>query len=203
MLFDQAYFIAQSIIGVMKTRTEPYTIVGHSIGCLIGMLIEQELKNKINAELVNFVCLATPINQSPTNGVNDDLIDVMQKIKEKGYEFNHKQRWANSHDTYYLFFNGGSRDNMITEDLSWRDRILKRLSDEFGGLVEFGKNARLINTERDMKHMYGSIHHSSFFYQRQFQTTFSVGLGKLILNGLVNNRIKSADKLVQDHFLLN
>lgn len=27
-------------------------------------------------------------------------------------------------------------------------------------------NAQMVNTEQDMKHMFGSLHHSSFFYQR-------------------------------------
>ena len=83
MLYDQAYFIIKAIHGVMKGRQEPYTIVGHSIGCLIALLIEQELKEKIPTRLGNIVCLATPLRQSPTLGINNDLENVMTKIAER------------------------------------------------------------------------------------------------------------------------
>lgn len=116
MLYDQAYFILKAIHGVMKDRTEPYTIVGHSIGCLIGMLIEAELKEKIPARLANYVCLATPLEQSPTLGINNDLAKVMSKIAQKASK--PTDLYKENHQTYYLFFNGGQRDNMIAEDLS-------------------------------------------------------------------------------------
>lgn len=33
MFLDQAYYIKESILAVMRERKEPITIVGHSIGC--------------------------------------------------------------------------------------------------------------------------------------------------------------------------
>ena len=183
MFLDQAFFIKQSILHVMRARPKtPYTIVGHSVGCLIAMLIEDELRKELpNAPIVNIVCLATPLADSPTIGLNRDIERVMTKIRDKQQDY--KER-SDDH-TLFMFFNGGLKDNMITESFSNYDQeVLSDISRSYHERIDFHRNAVYINTETDMRGVYGSMHHSSFFYQKQFMEAFVVGLGKMIIAGL-------------------
>lgn len=183
MLLDQAYFIKQSILFVMKQKqSQPYTIIAHSVGCLIAMLIEDELRAELkSAPLVNIVCMAAPIAESPTLGLNRDLERVLDKIRAK-----HKnQLFLENSETLYTFFSGGLKDNMITESMHFDDfDVLNSVQLLYNHGLNFYRNAIYINTETDMRSVYGSLHHSSFFYQRQFMETFVVGIGKLMIASL-------------------
>ena len=82
MFLDQAYFIQTSINTAMNYTnfaTKKFTIIAHSIGCLQALLIEPEV-NK-NNQLLNVICLAPPLIDSPLKYLNDDLENVMKIIQ--------------------------------------------------------------------------------------------------------------------------
>jgi len=125
MFLDQAHYIQSAINTVMSDPAlsegaKEFTIVGHSVGCLIAMLIEQEVNHpdfvkrnprRSGGELKNVVCLGTPLFESPTKGLNRNLEDIRKTIMNKQAE--HPPR--PSSDVAYLFFNGGNKDYHITD----------------------------------------------------------------------------------------
>ena len=56
-------------------------------------------------------------------------------------------------------------------------------------------NSLFMNTDVDVKHVFGGLNHASLFYQIEFHQTLGVGLGKLILadQSTAKDRIKLAD----------
>ena len=61
----------------MEERPRNFTIVGHSIGCLIAMKIMEQFDS-----LQNIVCLAPPLIESPTKFINRDIEIIMREIQE-------------------------------------------------------------------------------------------------------------------------
>jgi hypothetical protein len=77
MFLDQAFYIKNAIGSAMNLyENKEYTIVGHSIGCLIAMLIQPELINIDNLKLKNLICLGSPVLSSPTDGLNNYLHQI-------------------------------------------------------------------------------------------------------------------------------
>ena len=62
---DQAEFIAASIQTLMRDlpASQKFQIIGHSVGCLTALLIEDQINSK--KQLQNLLCLGSPLTKSP------------------------------------------------------------------------------------------------------------------------------------------
>ena len=128
MFVDQAHYIQTSINEVMNNpdlrgSAKTFHIVGHSIGCLIAMYIEQQIsdpdfleqiENYNGYKLKNVVCLGSPILKSPTFGLNRNLEHIQNAIARRAEERKKES------DTTYVVFNGGKKDFHITETFTYK-----------------------------------------------------------------------------------
>lgn len=84
MFLDQSDFIAASINTAMNepgNMHKNFTIVAHSVGCLQGMFIENDIpKNRLQ----NMICIGSPVlkSKNPTMYVNNDLAFVYDHIRD-------------------------------------------------------------------------------------------------------------------------
>lgn len=99
---------------------------------------------------------------------------VMNQIKERIQSTN------TNNPTNYFFFTGGQKDLHIPIDSSLTHTNLPFLTHHFNSFFH-PQNTLLINTNTDLKNVYSSLNHASFFYSKFFMDTFSVFLGKVIL----------------------
>ena len=110
-----------------------------------------------------------------------------------------------SSETAYVVFNGGKKDFHITETFTYssmaskpekKTKFISSILSVFGkneqenlGMPDSEnryshlspKNSLFINSDTDMKHVFGGLNHASLFYQIEFQSSLSAGLAKLVL----------------------
>lgn len=158
-----------------------FQIIGHSIGCLTAMLIEEEI-NK-DGKLQNIVCLGSPLTKSPMQ-LNMAMDNVLSKIQKK-----HQEKRFNR-DVKKFVFMAGNKDFMVSQKVTPSD-IYKAYPDYMTA-----DNSLVINIDTHMKHVFSSLNHASLFYSKYFQDSFVVFLTKVILG---DNPVKLANEHLYQH----
>lgn len=82
-----------------------FQIIGHSIGCLTAMLIEEEINTE--GKLENIVCLGSPLTKSPMQ-MNLAMDNILSKIHQK-----HKENKFNPEVRKFVFL-PGNKDFMVS-----------------------------------------------------------------------------------------
>ena len=164
-------------------KNSKFTIVAHSVGCLQALQIENEVNDK--GQLQNVICLGSPLAESPTKYLSDDMQEILSKLQNQSSD--------NQSDVRYFFLHGGEKDLHIPSN----DKLtVERLQKLYNGKFH-NDNTLVINGDKDLKHFYSSINHASLFYSKYFEDTFSPFIVKTIITKDPVRRMQVA----RDHLL--